>query len=192
MEFFDYSYPSTFFRSTDSHCGALSALTFFACSNSMACTANETQSQLIAVTPSGDHLGAIMRSEVEAPPYEELVNFPRAKDKDEIRCVMCGLPPGVSCVIPRQNKDVCKDCDKSTWLHAGTGVYFKWCKGCKRFHNILMFREKLQLLRESGKKQLTKLPSKCDPCRQRGRLGYRSKKVLGFVFNSFFFLQTHR
>ena len=26
----------------------------------------------------------------------------------EIRCVMCGLPPGINCVIPRQNKDVCK------------------------------------------------------------------------------------
>jgi len=87
---------------------------------------------------------------------------------------------------------VCTECDTSVWRSQSTSVYFKWCKGCKRFHNILMFREKLQLLRESGKKQLTKLPSKCDPCRQRGRLGYRSKKVLGFVFNSFFFLQTHR
>jgi len=129
----------------------------------MACTANETQSQLIAVTPSGDHLGAIMRSEVEAPPYEELVNFPRAKDKDEIRCVMCGLPPGVSCVIPRQNKDVCKDCDKSTWLHAGTGVYFKWCKGCKKFLRLGSFSEKLDA-------------AKCDRCRERGRQSYLVKK----------------
>jgi hypothetical protein len=54
-------------------------------------------------------------------------------------------------------------------------VYFKWCKGCKRFHNILMFREKLQGLR--GGARTAKLPSKCDPCRQRGRQGYRSKKV---------------
>lgn len=56
----------------------------------------------------------------EAPAYEELINFPRAKDKDEMRCVMCGHPPSEACVIPRQNKDVCKECDKSTWLHIST------------------------------------------------------------------------
>ena len=105
----------------------------------------------------------------EAPAYEELINFPRAKDKvctscvdwigkgmvdglgldwieswgfrldrstrplklthrsnlnnkpqDEMRCVMCGHPPSDSCVIPRQNKDVCKDCDKATWLHVAS------------------------------------------------------------------------
>jgi outer membrane murein-binding lipoprotein Lpp len=129
----------------------------------MAYAGNDTQSQLIAVAPSGEHLGAIMRCDVEAPPYEELVNFPRAKDKDEIRCVMCGLPPGVACVIPRQNKDVCKDCDKSTWLHAGTGVYFKWCKGCKKFLRLGSFSEKLDA-------------AKCDRCRERGRQSYLVKK----------------
>lgn len=129
----------------------------------MAYASNDTQSQLIAVSPSGEHLGAIMRCDVEAPPYEELVNFPRAKDKDEIRCVMCGLPPGVACVIPRQNKDVCKDCDKSTWLHAGTGVYFKWCKGCKKFLRLGSFSEKLDA-------------AKCDRCRERGRQSYLVKK----------------
>ncbi len=37
-----------------------------------------------------------------------------------MRCVMCGHPPSDSCVIPRQNKDVCKDCDKATWLHTAS------------------------------------------------------------------------
>lgn len=37
-----------------------------------------------------------------------------------MRCVMCGHPPSDSCVIPRQNKDVCKECDKSTWLHVAS------------------------------------------------------------------------
>jgi hypothetical protein len=54
-----------------------------------------------------------MARKTEAPPYEDLINFPRAKDKDEIRCVMCGLPPGMACAIPRQNKDVCKVTPKS-------------------------------------------------------------------------------
>ena len=86
---------------------------------------------------------AIMARRTEAPPYEELINFPRAKDKDTIQCVMCGLAPGPSCCIPKQNKDVCKDCDKSTWCHSGTSVYFKWCKGCKKFLRLGGFSEKL-------------------------------------------------
>ena len=65
-------------------------------------------SRRVATTPSGDALQVIMARSAEAPPYDELINYPRAKDKDEIRCVMCGLPPGMQCVIPRQNKDVCK------------------------------------------------------------------------------------
>lgn len=99
----------------------------------------------------------------EAPPYEDLINFPRAKDKDEIRCVMCGLPPGQSCVIPRQNKDVCKECDKSTWQHVASNVYFKWCKGCKKFLRLGSFSEKLDA-------------AKCDRCRERGRQSYLLKK----------------
>ena len=47
-------------------------------------------------------------------------------------------------VIPTQNKDVCKVCDTVTWKHNPTGAYFKWCKGCKRFHEIHAFAGKLK------------------------------------------------
>jgi len=119
-----------------------------------------------------------------APPYEVLVNFPRAKTRAKIHCVMCGRYPrghpedtettsdskdddsaskdGVV-VIPRQNKDVCRDCDKALWRHNQTDFYFKWCKGCKRFRNLTAFAEKLAA-------------SKCDRCRERGRQGYQRRK----------------
>lgn len=102
-------------------------------------------------------------SKKEAPLYDDLINYPRAKDKDEMRCVMCGLPPGEACVIPRQNKDVCKDCDKATWQHVSTSVYFKWCKGCKKFLKLGSFSQKLDA-------------AKCDKCRERGRQSYLLKK----------------
>jgi len=104
-----------------------------------------------------------MSRKADAPHYDDLINYPRAKDKDEIRCVMCGLPPGSGCVIPRQNKDVCKECDKSTWQHVATGIYFKWCKGCKKFLRLGSFSEKLDA-------------AKCDRCRERGRQSYLLKK----------------
>ena len=66
-------------------------------------------------------------------------------------------------VIPTQNKDVCKVCDTVTWKHNPTGAYFKWCKGCKRFRNLVAFAEKLAA-------------SKCDRCRERGRQGYMRRK----------------
>ena len=66
------------------------------------------QSRRVLSMPIGDNLQSVMARKTEAPPYDDLINFPRAKDKDDIRCVMCGLPPGMGCVIPRQNKDVCK------------------------------------------------------------------------------------
>lgn len=69
-------------------------------------------------------------------------------------------------VIPRQNKDVCRECDKATWRHTCTGCFFKWCKGCKRFRNLIAFKGKLQA-------------SKCDYCRARGRLGYMRRKCDG-------------
>merc|ERR1711939_1261374 len=97
---------------------------------------------------------------------------------DDLRCVMCGLKPhpqdkdlnafGESsdphyCIIPRQNKDVCKECDKGTWLHIDTNQYFKWCKGCKKFLKLVDFFQKLDA-------------SKCDKCRERGRQSYIHKK----------------
>ena len=66
-------------------------------------------------------------------------------------------------VIPRQNKDVCRDCDKALWRHEPTGVYFKWCKGCKNFLQIGTFSQKLDA-------------AKCDRCRARGRTSYLLKK----------------
>ncbi|EWM21437.1 hypothetical protein Naga_100307g6, partial [Nannochloropsis gaditana] len=121
-------------------------------------TLNKHQSHRITNIPPYSSL-----TKKEAPMYEELINFPRAKDKDDMRCVMCGLPPGEHCVIPRQNKDVCKDCDKATWQHADTQVYFKWCKGCKKFLKLSSFSQKLDA-------------AKCDKCRERGRQSYLAKK----------------
>jgi len=121
------------------------------------------QSRKAPSLPTGDALHSAMSRKTEAPPYDDLINYPRAKDKDEIRCVMCGLPPGSNCVIPRQNKDVCKECDKSTWQHIATSVYFKWCKGCKKFLRLGSFSEKLDA-------------AKCDRCRERGRQSYLLKK----------------
>jgi hypothetical protein len=59
---------------------------------------------------------------------------------------MCGKAPAegeAAVVIPQQNKDVCRDCDKALWVHGDSRTYFKWCKGCKRFRNIVAFSEKL-------------------------------------------------
>jgi len=104
----------------------------------------------------------------QAPAYEQLINFQRAKSKDSVRCVMCGKGPSdgeAGTVIPQQNKDVCRDCDKALWVHGDTRTYFKWCKGCKRFRNIVAFSEKLDA-------------SKCNGCRERGRRSYLQRKGL--------------
>ena len=105
----------------------------------------------------------------QAPAYEQLINFQRAKSKESVRCVMCGLAPtegdAGNVVIPQQNKDVCRDCDKALWVHGDSRVYFKWCKGCKRFRNIVAFSEKLDA-------------SKCNGCRERGRRSYLQRKGL--------------
>mmetsp|Transcript_12258 Transcript_12258/g.38996 ORF Transcript_12258/g.38996 Transcript_12258/m.38996 type:complete len:499 (-) Transcript_12258:624-2120(-) len=123
-----------------------------------------------------------------APAYESLINFPRAKTRAQIHCVMCGRhpkpddaadgaasgddlpgaardddPARAVVVIPRQNKDVCRECDKALWRHLETNTHFKWCKGCKRFRNLTAFAEKLAA-------------SKCDRCRERGRQGYMRRK----------------
>ena len=111
------------------------------------------------------------------PQYEALINFNRTKGRGAAHhCVMCGRegrappkpgdPPPAKpdvVIIPTQNKDVCKICDTVTWKHAPTQAYFKWCKGCKRFHAIHAFAGKLKA-------------SKCDESRARGRAGYMRRK----------------
>ncbi|CAN0035676.1 unnamed protein product, partial [Phaeothamnion confervicola] len=101
---------------------------------------------------------------LDPPPYDAVINYRRSRDKGALRCVMCGARPrrGV-CEIPRQNKDVCKDCDRVTWRHASTGVIFKWCKGCKRFSDVTAFGDKPEA-------------AKCHACRERGRMCYLVKK----------------
>lgn len=122
------------------------------------------QSRRVTTMPINGGLQVSVLMGNEAPPYDELINFPRAKGKDEIRCVMCGSTPGLpGCVIPRQNKDVCKECDKSTWQHISSSIFFKWCKGCKKFLRLGSFSEKLDA-------------AKCDRCRERGRQSYLLKK----------------
>ena len=88
------------------------------------------------------------------PAFGDIVNHEPAGN----RCVMCGQG-GDDVVIPKQNKNICRQCDKATWVHRATNVHFKWCKGCKRFRNVTAFAEKVGA-------------SKCDKCRERGRQGY--------------------
>ncbi|KAK7247936.1 hypothetical protein SO694_0008507 [Aureococcus anophagefferens] len=110
------------------------------------------------------------------PQYEALINFNRTKGaRAAHHCVARGRGPRAAkpgdpppakpdvVIIPTQNKDVCKICDTVTWKHAPTQAYFKWCKGCKRFHAIHAFAGKLKA-------------SKCDESRARGRAGYMRRK----------------
>ena len=95
-------------------------------------------------------------SHIQVPAYEDLINYARSKGRGAAhRCVMCGregrAPPKTGddfdkgiVVIPTQNKDVCKTCDTVTWRYNDTGAYFKWCKGCKRFHTLAAFAGKLK------------------------------------------------
>mmetsp|Transcript_5170 Transcript_5170/g.16937 ORF Transcript_5170/g.16937 Transcript_5170/m.16937 type:complete len:243 (+) Transcript_5170:71-799(+) len=110
-----------------------------------------------AVSSTVDILDLREVRRVATPAFVELVNF--SPQKPRSRCVMCGRNADDGAVIPRQNKSVCRECDKAVWVHKPTGATFKWCKGCKRFHSILQFEGKLRA-------------SKCDPCREKGRLGY--------------------
>ena len=100
---------------------------------------------------------------------------------------MCGCGASKGVVIPRQNKDVCRECDKSLWRHDASRAraagarfferrplffftggrarrFFKWCKGCKNFLQIGNFSQKLDA-------------AKCDKCRERGRQSYMSKRL---------------
>jgi len=82
----------------------------------------------------------------------------------QVLCVMCGRRPGGAVVIPKQNKDVCRECDRVVWQHSRSSVHFKWCKGCKRFLSLHRFGEKFDA-------------AKCERCRQRGRQSYLAKKI---------------
>ena len=65
-------------------------------------------SHVVDEAPSGRALDGILTDPTESPPYEEIINFTRQSGS---RCVMCGKIPGSGCVIPKQNKDVCRVCE---------------------------------------------------------------------------------
>ena len=95
------------------------------------------------------------------PSYDEVINFIRT----EGFCTMCGKPGGEAdghVTIPKQNRAVCNVCDTVTWKHNESGVYFRFCKACKRFHEIHAF---------AGKRKA----SKCDVARARGRASYHAR-----------------
>jgi hypothetical protein len=163
--------------------------------NTKSCRVYSFPAQLLDIIEDEDALDA----DAPPPPHAALVNYPtgsaserrarinpsnpnrkkgangKTPNPNQQHCVMCGRgTESDNIVIPVQNKQVCTDCDTGVWLFKADKTYFKWCKGCKRFRSIHAFREKLQGLR--GATRTTCLPSKCDSCRCRGRLGYRAKK----------------
>ena len=95
--------------------------------------------------------------------YNDVINFNRCNSPKGVshHCVMCGSTENV---IPQQNKDVCRSCDTSFWLHKSMNVVVKFCKGCKNFVALGQFHDKPEA-------------SKCARCRHRGRQNYFSKKV---------------
>ncbi|CAM9374028.1 unnamed protein product [Chrysoparadoxa australica] len=100
-----------------------------------------------------------------APAYNKIINF-RRRSKQEMICVMCGGKESQGCTVPRQNKSVCKTCDRVPWHVVALDCYVKWCKGCKNFSSLGSFEEKPQA-------------SKCGQCRERSRRGYMLKKSDG-------------
>lgn len=95
--------------------------------------------------------------------YHDVINFNRCNSPKGAshHCVMCGSTENI---IPQQNKDVCRSCDTSFWLHKSMNVVVKFCKGCKNFVALGHFHDKPEA-------------SKCARCRHRGRQNYFSKKV---------------
>mmetsp|Transcript_22844 Transcript_22844/g.68525 ORF Transcript_22844/g.68525 Transcript_22844/m.68525 type:complete len:144 (+) Transcript_22844:253-684(+) len=129
-------------------------------------TSSKAPSRRVSVVvDDGDLPESALTADAAGLDYMSVVNYQRSAKGANQTCVMCGSSAckngGV--VIPRQNKDVCRDCDKALWRHEPTGAYFKWCKGCKRFHEIHAFAGKLKA-------------SKCDDSRARGRAGYMRRK----------------
>ena len=98
--------------------------------------------------------------------YQDVINFPRSTVKGQHTCVMCGKMDGQNCVIPGQNKDVCKVCDSIVWSAPSREQLFKFCKGCKNFVTIADFCEKPKA-------------SKCGKCRNRCRSSYSAKRTSG-------------
>jgi len=101
-------------------------------------------------------LRSFLREDDDAPKIVRLSPELSAPDRRKAGC------EPQTCVIPRQCKDVCDACTKSTWHHRASGAYFKWCQGCKKFRAIAAFANKRHT-------------AKCDACRKRGRSGYHAK-----------------
>lgn len=94
------------------------------------------------------------------------IKSPQALEKAGLpapQCVMCLKRTGDACVIRSQNKGVCNACDSGYWCHMETGMFIKWCKGCKRFCSGAEFSPKL-------------LATKCGTCRRRVQLAYAARK----------------
>lgn len=106
-----------------------------------------------------------VKKDSEIITYNGVINFPRAGKKEDRHCVMCGkLEKKDKCIIPNQNKDVCRKCDSSYWLMKEFNVVIKFCKGCKTFFALMNYDEKPEA-------------SKCGTCRRRGRDNYHNKKI---------------
>jgi hypothetical protein len=61
--------------------------------------------------------------------YNRIINFQRSIIRGNHICVMCGKQDTTECVIPAQNKDVCKTCDSQIWYAQKYDTEFKFCKG---------------------------------------------------------------
>ena len=97
--------------------------------------------------------------------YDAVTNYARAAKGTAQSCVMCGCGASKGVVIPRQNKDVCRDCDKAMWRHRSSGCFFKWCKGCKNFKTWAAFGRKGHL-------------TKCGRCRDEQNKRYARQKQI--------------
>jgi hypothetical protein len=84
------------------------------------------------------------------------------------QCIMCGRS---DVIIPTQNKNICKFCDSSFWLHIHYKAVFKFCKGCKNFFFLEEFTDKPR-------------GTKCEKCRERGKELYHLKKAAASGINA--------
>lgn len=169
----------------DASCASIASASEAWDRESVASGQGSTSSTLISNWPSHIFHGKVSSTVSNAPPlcdlvddqlpYASLINFPRAKRGEPLRCVMCGRLSKQReagrynsahldlVVIPCQNKAVCRDCDRAIWRHNASSSHVKWCKGCKRFESLVHFSEKLRA-------------SKCNRCRERARLHYARRR----------------